>query len=161
LPSRKVLLADSSALIALDRTDRITILKNHVTFVPPAVRREIVDDALAIRTDAPVYAEALASANRFRYYIERGHIRVLRIDYAKRGKTMDRTRKRLARLEGSREDQVPKADAEMAAGIAQLIHDGQEFDLLCDDETLVRVLQELFAGIHRLTSDELVGFERA
>lgn len=157
MPTRKVVLADSSSLIALDRIGKISILREYVTFVPPAVKKEFADRALAIRPDSPIYPEALASANRFRYYIGRGDIRVLTIDYAKHGKVLDRARKRLARLENSGEDRVPKADAEMAAGIAHLIDEGQNFEVLCEDRVLVKVLKEIFPEVSYRTSESLVG----
>lgn len=157
MPSRKVLLADSSSLIALDRMGRLSALRAYVTFIPPAVKREIVDRALAVGPESPLYPEALASANRFRHYVERGDIRILRIDYARHGSVLDRARKRLARLEDSREDKVPKADAEMAAGMAQLVVEGRDFLVLCEDRTLVKVLKELFPEVPCLTSEGLVG----
>ena len=72
MPSRKVLLADSSSLITLDRTGKLSVLRGSVTFIPLAVKKEIVDKALAVRPDSPFYPEALASANRFRCLIMRG-----------------------------------------------------------------------------------------
>ncbi len=156
MPGRKVLPADSSSPIALDRIGELSILREYVALVPPAVKREIVDKALAVHPDSPAYPEALASANRFRYYLERGNIRTLDIDYSKHGKILDRTRRRLAKLEGSREDHVPKADAEMAAWIAQLLDEGQSFDVLCEDKTLVSVLRQIFPKVPFLTSENLV-----
>lgn len=149
--------ADSSSLIALDRIGKTSILREYVTLVPPAVKKEIADRALAIRPDSPIYPEALASANRFRYSIGRGDIRILRIDDATHGKVLERARKRLARLESYREDRVPKADAEMAAGIAHLIDEGQNFEVLCEDRVLVNVLKEIFPHVSYLTSEDLVG----
>ena len=156
MPRRKVLLADSSSLIALDRTGRLSVLREFVTFVPPAVKKEIVDKALAVRPDSPFYPDALASANRFRYFIERGDIQVLTIDYASHGGVLDRVRRRLARLDDSREDRVPKADTEMAAGMAQLVEDGQDFDVLCEDRALVKVLKQIFPQVSYRTSEDLV-----
>ena len=157
MPRRKVLLADSSSLIALDRTGKLSVLREFVTFVPPAVKKEIVDKALAVRPDSPFYPDALASANRFRYFIERGDIQVLTIDHASHGGVLDRARRRLARLEDSREDRVPKADLEMAAGTAQLVEDGQDFEVLCEDRALVKVLKQIFPQVSYLTSEDLVG----
>ena len=128
-----------------------------MTFVPPAVKKEIVDNALAVRPDSPFYPEALASANRFRYFIERGDLRILTIDYASHGGILDRARKRLASLEDAREDKVPKADAEMAAGVAQLLGEGQDVEVLCEDGTLVKVLKQIFPQVSYLTSEDLVG----
>lgn len=157
MPRRKVLLADSSSLIALDRTGKLSVLRGSVTFVPPAAKKEIVDNALAVRPDSPFYPEAFASANRFRYFIARGDIRILTIDYASHGGVLDRARRHLARLGESREDRVPKADIEMAAGIAQLVEEGQDFEVLCEDRALVNVLKQIFPQVSYLTSEDLVG----
>ena len=127
-----------------------------MTFVPPAVKKEIVDKALAVRPDSPFDPDTLASANRFRYFIERGDIQVLTIDYASHGGVLDRVRRRLARLDDSREDRVPKADTEMAAGMAQLVEDGQDFDVLCEDRALVKVLKQIFPQVSYRTSEDLV-----
>ena len=116
-----------------------------------------MDKALAVRPDSPFYPDALASANRFRYFIERGDIQVLAIDYASHGVVLDRGRRRLARLDNSREDRVPKADIEMAAAVAQLVEDEQDFEVLCEDRALVKVLQQIFPHVSYLTSEGLVG----
>lgn len=121
-----------------------------------AAKTEIVDDALAVSPDSPAYAEVVASASRFRYRIDIGVIRILDIDFTRYGHVVDRARRRLAKLEGSREDEVPKADAEIAGAIAQLLGDRQTFDVLCDDKTLVEaVLRRMFPNVTILTSDEL------
>lgn len=132
---RKILLADSSSLVALDRLGKLATLRGLLVYVPPAVKEEIVEKARAVRPDSPAFAEALASANRFQYYLDLGTLRIVEIDYVEYGKVLDQARKRLAKLEGSREDRVPKADVQMAAGIAQLLDEREAFQVLCENGT--------------------------
>ena len=51
---------------------------------------------------------------------------------------------------------MPKADTEMAAGMAQLVEDGQDFDVLCEDRALVKVLKQIFPQVSYRTSEDLV-----
>ncbi len=153
---RPLLLEDSSSLIALDRRGRLSALDGFSVVIPPGVRTELVEDALAVSPESPAYPEAVASAGRFLYRVERGSIHVLDLDFVRYGRTLDRARSRLAKLEGTREDRTPKADAEMAAAAAQLVDEGRPFQVLCDDATLVdEVLRRILPNVSYITSADL------
>ena len=153
---RRLLLADSSSLIALDRMERFSDVRGRPILITRAAKTEVVDDAIAVDPESPAYAELVASASRFRYRIETGDIRILDLDYTRYGQVVDRARNRLAKLERCREDETPKADAEIAGAIAQLFGERRTFDVLCDDKTLVEeVLRRMFPKVTFLRSNDL------
>ena len=136
----------------------MSLAGQHHILITPAAKKELVDDALATDPGSPSYREALASALRFQYHMERNSIGVIDLDYKKYGKFVDEARRRLARLEGTREDRTPKADAEMAAAIAQLRASRRTFRVLCDDLTLVeQVLRPMFPGVGFVGYADLIG----
>ncbi len=138
--SEKAFVADSSSLIALDRRGELGLIKGRTAMIPPAVRKELVEDARQAAIDSPMRNHLMVSADRFEYYIERGHIQVHDINYRRYSKVMDRVRKRLSKLEKKEEHQIKKGDVELVAMIQELKDDGKTIEFLCEDVTLIEIV---------------------
>ena len=137
----RVVIADSSALIPLDRRGELHLLGAHEVFIPPAVGKELVDDALKTARDLerislPLSHLLEASASRFKELMERGQITVHKIDYIKYSGIIDETRRRLGKLDVKKEHRVKKGDCEIVALCQQFIDNGYDVTVLCEDRHL-------------------------
>ncbi len=137
--SEQAFIADSSSLIALDRQGDLHLIKGRTALIPRAVRRELVEDARQAAIDSPMRDYLVVSADRFEYYIDRGHLQVRVVDYRQYSELMDRVRKRLAKLEKTKEHQVKKGDVELVALIQELKDDGRRVRFLCEDNALIGI----------------------
>ncbi len=156
MKTRPLLLADSSSLIGLDRKTALATLDAYRVVIPPAVKRELVDDALKTSPTAPVYRSILASAHRFQYRIERRQIAVLKPDYKRYGKVIQGAQKRIAKFQRVKPHQVPKADAEMVGAVAQLRAGKESLRVLCDDEPVRKSIAEKWPDVILLRAADLL-----
>lgn len=153
--ANKLLIADSSSLIALDRRGRLDKVKRHRVLVPPAVRRELVDDALRAAEVSPAGPQLMQSALRFQYYIEHNDLQVRELDKRAYSKLIDRVRRRLAKLESTAEHRVKKGDVEVVALARQALDEERNIAILCEDRTLIRILREEMGDVEVLSHEDL------
>jgi rRNA-processing protein FCF1 len=134
---RKLLVVDSSVLIALNSRGRLENClrrrkdEGYEIIVPKAIVKEVIEEpkrfAEEIRLRSPVLADKVsASAMRISSAIEQGLIKVETVDYRKHSKVMDNVRKHLSKLEAKPEHMIKKGDTELIALIIQLYYEAKE-----------------------------------
>lgn len=145
----KVVVADSSILIAMDRRGELDVFVNFVVkrnidlIVSPSILHELVVDAREASRKIYPYSSVLAeklerSAEKFAELVDKGIVKVVSVDYVKYSKLKDFVKKRIAKLSGKPEHMVEKADVDVVVLSFQLKDSGRSVILASDDKTIIK-----------------------
>ena len=158
----KVIVCDSSSLIALERRNKLEVLFGMNCYIPHAIFKELVDDAFQaaerqkVKKNTYLYFRLRESALTFKRCIEQGSILLRGVNHRRYSRLIDQIRVRLSSLDVKPEHKVKKGDCEVIALAAEFLEEGIGVKVLIEDGNLRDIIHEKIPEAEVISFSDLI-----